>query len=520
MTFEIKDLSRLKYTMQGMAAIKEGLFEGYYGKKNISYRDEPKQVRLMIKHNKNIPEGEARYRAIESLYVETADGERFKVPSRNLTHGRMLARHVAEGGNPYDTFGQHITQIVNEMSTLSRFIRASRGKEYTGETANLVGNAVRHYQDLKAKAKRMIGQRGYTIERESFDPAAVSDTEITAEAVRNMFVEQSVDQRIEEALPILAKLASTEKENNMKEVNQFESWVNKVCEGTWALPDSPDSMNKFNELLSKPLIVGADATNATEQLYDLVGDDELFDRLNDLAEQDPNANCWDDLGVLDRLEELGIDTSMVANDNEENIDIDINKHGIDPEGDYDQDNKVDESEEAARELTSMRKHAGIKEEEIDEGVAEGTEDRSRLIHFNTWTVMDSDEVVMKHSVERDPFFSAKKFIRQLDDEGYEFTHVISPEGRVTYLPQHDPRHLKNFSKDEMDEGMLDTVKKVGNSVLDKLGGGSDEELLDKLRKDAGLPPRMAIPNKKPDRDVEEDLDTDGVMMTKPSNMSS
>jgi hypothetical protein len=84
-------------------------------------------------------------------------------------------------------------------------------------------------------------------------------------------------------------------------------------------------------------------------------------------------------------------------------------------------------------------------------------DRSRFIHFNTWTVMDSDEEVMRHSVERDPFFSAKKLMRMLDDEGYDFTHVISPEGRITYSPQHDPRHLKNFPDNQVDEGQEDSA---------------------------------------------------------------
>jgi hypothetical protein len=36
LTFEISNLNRLKYTMQGMAAIKEGLFEGYYGTRKVS----------------------------------------------------------------------------------------------------------------------------------------------------------------------------------------------------------------------------------------------------------------------------------------------------------------------------------------------------------------------------------------------------------------------------------------------------------------------------------------------------
>ena len=301
--FSMDNISRLKYTMQGMAAIKEGLFEGYYGRKNISYSDQPKQVRLMIKHSRDIKEGEARYRAIESLFVETADGERFRVPSRSLMHGRMLARHCAEGGTPHDTFGNYINEMVSEMATLARFVRAAKHKPFAGEAAELVEAAVRHYSDLKAKAKHMISQRGYHEARETFDPAVINNSSEVAESIRNMFIEQTLDSRIEEALPILAKL----KEPAMREADEFESWANKVMEGTWALADTPETQRQLKDLMSKPLIVGADATNATEQLYDLVGDDILFDRLGDLADRDPNANCWEDPGVINRLGELGID---------------------------------------------------------------------------------------------------------------------------------------------------------------------------------------------------------------------
>jgi hypothetical protein len=59
--------------------------------------------------------------------------------------------------------------------------------------------------------------------------------------------------------------------------------------------------------MADELIVGPDATNATEQLYDLVGDDVLFDILQDLAERsNGRANVWDDTDVQQRLSELGI----------------------------------------------------------------------------------------------------------------------------------------------------------------------------------------------------------------------
>ena len=302
LNFDTQNINRLKYTMQGMAAIKEGLFEGYYGTRKVSYSDQPKHVKLKIIHNKPLDEDDARFRYIESIFLETAEGERFKVPSRNLMHGRMLARHVAEGGTPYDAFGQHITEMVTELSTLSKFVRASRYKNFSGPAAEMVEAAVKHYSDLKAKAKRMISQRGYHEARDNYDPAEITETEIATDAIRTMFIENSLDQRIEEALPILARLQGT----SMKEANEFESWANTVTEGTWSLPETPEQKKRLQQLMSQELIVGPDAINATEQLYDLVGDDTLFDILDDISVLNPDANVWDDPRVMKRMAQLGI----------------------------------------------------------------------------------------------------------------------------------------------------------------------------------------------------------------------
>ena len=95
----------------------------------------------------------------------------------------------------------------------------------------------------------------------------------------------------------------------MKEAQIFENWINNLSEGTWALPETPEQMEKLNQLMSAELIVGPDATNATELLYDIVGDDELFDILNDLADKSQGrANIWDDSDVQRRLAELGVQT--------------------------------------------------------------------------------------------------------------------------------------------------------------------------------------------------------------------
>jgi len=301
LTFNLNNINRLKYTMQGMAAIKEGLFEGYYGNRKVSYSDQPKKTKLVIKHSRPLEEGEARYRNIDSIFIETDQGERFRVPSRSLMHGKMLARHVAEGGTPYDAFGQHITEMVSELATLSRFLRASRGRSLN-ETANgLVESAREHYQEMRAKAHRMMGSRGYQESRDAWRPDQMCSSENTVNEIREMFLEQTLDSRIEEALPILTRLI---KQPVMKEVQEFESWADTMTEATWSLPETAEQLARLEEIMAEPLPVGPDAVNATEQLYDLIGDDELFDRLGDLSLQDPDADARPI--IQQRMAEMGI----------------------------------------------------------------------------------------------------------------------------------------------------------------------------------------------------------------------
>jgi hypothetical protein len=306
LSFELDDISKLKYNLQGMAAITEGLFESFYGKKRVSYSDKPKHVRLVIEHNKDIQEGEMRHRAIDKIFVETAEGERFLVPTRSLMHGRLLAQHIREGGTPYDSFGLHINELISEMGTLAKFIRAVKNKEYNDDAHELVEVAVRHYQDLKTKAKKMLSHRGYIVSRDQFDPVEIPESMPVTDTIRDMFITRQIDTRIEEALPILYKL----KDNSSQEIDEFDEWATQMSEGTRTLPTSQDEKMKLQALMSKELLAGIDGLNATEQLYELIDDDQLFNILEKLGDQNPAANIWEDPSVKERLSQLGIDVQQ------------------------------------------------------------------------------------------------------------------------------------------------------------------------------------------------------------------
>ena len=311
-TFTPKNLNAIKHTMAGMAAIKEGLFEGYYGNRRVSYMGEATDARLVIKHNRLIGEDDKRYRYVESLFIETADGERFKLPFTKLVGGRAMLEHVRHGGKPYDVRGVHIAETVNEMAVLARFNRASQNKMFEGQTQQLVEAAREYYHNLQNNLKHMGTARGYQNYFESWTPADVGAQEALVEDLKTMFIEQTLDTRIEAALPTLAKIQGS----TMKEANEFESWANKLVEGTWALPETPEAKDKLYSLLAQELPVGPDAANATEQLYDILGDDELFDRLGELADRDANADARP--VIIARMKEMGMEVPGVKPEPEVN----------------------------------------------------------------------------------------------------------------------------------------------------------------------------------------------------------
>lgn len=405
-TYTAKDLSQLKHTMQGLAAIQEGLFEGYYGTRKISYAGEPTEARLMIKHNRTLGEADARFRYVESLFIETADSQRFKLPFKNLGGGRAMLEHVRQGGNPYDVRGVHIAEMVQEIGTLSRFNRASATRVMEGATQELITEARAYYKSLRENMKRLASPRGYQAYFETWHPATIDEQQDLVEDIKTLFIEQTLDTRIEAALPLLARIQ--QQGNAMKEAQIFENWVNGICEGTWSLPETPEQEEKLREILSQELIVGADATNATELLYDLIGDDQLFDTLGEIAQDDPNTDVRQ--VVIDRLAELGYDLGIEVADNEVNTEVDAEvDSGEEPAPEVQEDiHALEES------LRSMLKSAGM-------AVSEGR-------------ILDEAGETLDHILNRFKFeVNAFEAGEELDSDLYEALYdYYSDRGEIPY----------------------------------------------------------------------------------------
>jgi len=228
MSFSPKNLNRLRYSMQGQAAIKEGLFESWTGTRTTSWNGTATEARLMIKHKRALGENDARFRYVESLFIETAEGERYKLPFTKLSGGRAMVEHVRNGGRPYDARGQHIIEMVTELNVLSRFRRANHGKIFEGDTKDLVEQTNAYYESAQKTLKSLSHGRGYTSYFESWNPNIITEEEAVVEGLKHLFVTQSLDSRIEDALPLLARIQ--QQGSAMKEANIFEAWIDNLAE--------------------------------------------------------------------------------------------------------------------------------------------------------------------------------------------------------------------------------------------------------------------------------------------------
>lgn len=93
-----------------------------YGTSMTSYQ-QLGETKLIVKHHTpvNVENPAGRTQRIESIYIENSQGERFKYPYTHLNGARALAQHVSHGGTPYDTIGEHVISLSEELSQLRKF---------------------------------------------------------------------------------------------------------------------------------------------------------------------------------------------------------------------------------------------------------------------------------------------------------------------------------------------------------------------------------------------------------------
>jgi len=207
---------------------KEQIAEGYYPMgKAASYNDNIPTVKIILQHTRQIQEGEQRYRNIAKIFLENTQGERILAPTIKPGIAQVYARHLAEGGVPNDERWNHIKSLCEEYGKMAGFVRAVRGNQFNESAQRLVEAGLNHYTNLRETLGKMRGHRGYNAYFESWTPTLM-ENEGDDNTLNELFVQETLDPRIESVMPILNKLSKNLGE--MKEVKALEEWSESIIE--------------------------------------------------------------------------------------------------------------------------------------------------------------------------------------------------------------------------------------------------------------------------------------------------
>ena len=332
-----------------------------YGSKTMSYQ-KLEDTRLIIKHSQALADDMApgaRSRNISALFVENADGERFKYPFIHLAGARAMQRHVANGGMPYDDLGKSIIGMSEEIAQLkSSGNYVVRNDLMNSDTNGIVERSSTALNNLRETIAKLAKQGHYEAYRESFQ--AQQPMEVPQDVVEDFtekFTVKNFKEDIKSVFPVLYRL--------MKEANTigyddivamttpeavdgdlevvehndpfaaFENWAMSLGEESAIQSQDPEeqrvALQDLQDLVGQHFPAGDGGMNAIQSLKGIINDPQLYQEIKKQAQEEGDDSCVRGL-VKDWLED---NAPEVANE------LDFGDY--EEEGDSEPDDNTDDS---------------------------------------------------------------------------------------------------------------------------------------------------------------------------------
>ena len=207
--FDVRDISKsnlekkdYKYLAQNKIAESRRM----WGTSRTSYH--PLQTaKVIIKHNKAVDEEQrgARSRNIKAIFIQNEEGERFKFPMIHLEGARAMARHVANGGLPYDEFGKYIQEQSQHLAKLRGFTRyINRNDLLNTQNDRIAEVTTQKIDNIKSTIHKLTTQKGYETIKDSWSQTqAVEMTEDEIAEYKEKLTKKTFDESVLEVLPII-----------------------------------------------------------------------------------------------------------------------------------------------------------------------------------------------------------------------------------------------------------------------------------------------------------------------------
>ena len=211
------------------------VLENLYGSTKSSYQ-KIGGAKVIVRHSTSVNEEKrgARTRNIKQVFVETHDGERFKIPHQNLHAARAVAYHLNHGGIFQDQVSHRMMEMTDQMEQIK--------EQHDGE------------QD--SERKFWLRER-YLMIREQFK--------------RNYSSQRQYSKFVEHVAPV-----------KLKESVQFENWAKNIAPSDHVLEsDMPSKDGIISTYLSKINYASkSEIPNIVNEMVQLGIADKVINHLN------------------------------------------------------------------------------------------------------------------------------------------------------------------------------------------------------------------------------------------------
>lgn len=287
-----------------------------FGTSKTSFQDMG-EATIIVKHtrpvNYNAPNGRTQH--IERIFIENSVGERFAYPIKHLNGARALARHVAEGGLPYDEIGKHIVSLSEELSKL-RFFKnyVDRSPIISENMGNIQSKVIERIEQIKKEVQALQTPKYYSEFRESFTNRQAREI---PEDILNDWVDRltirSFNEELKAVFPYIYNLVDeselpvkelsaddllgetqdddsyTNNYETSNELSAFENYLNGIVKEEDDLFSSNEekqqqALQTLKDLFGQEVPIGTAGDNVNSSLDGIIDDKKLEQAFELLAE--------------------------------------------------------------------------------------------------------------------------------------------------------------------------------------------------------------------------------------------
>lgn len=210
------------------------------------------RTEVIVRHAKPVeetfPGARSQHKNIKAIFIQNADGERFKYPFIHPAGAFAMAQHVDHGGVPHDPAGKAIVNMSEQIAQLQGFQKHINRTSLHDDAMSISERALGRLNELKATIESLGKGHHYRAWVESFQPDPMMDEmldldPVTMEEYKSKFTQTNFQEELTGYFPLLHRIM---RETNAIDLEDYISEKRKETQ-TEKLSQKEGTFDAFTE---------------------------------------------------------------------------------------------------------------------------------------------------------------------------------------------------------------------------------------------------------------------------------